>query len=322
MPYRSLWRRVLVVLAVISLGCGPSQAHDAAPHPGIDVLHYTFRLTLSDASDRVQGEATVRLRVESDTLTAARLDLIGVDGGTGMRVTSVTEDGAPVTFSQSNNHVHVALDDAAVGAEHTFVVAYEGIPADGLIIGENQHGDRTFFGDNWPNRARHWLPVVDHLADKATVEFRVTAPAHYQVVSNGTLVSRTTAGETRTTHWRTDVPLPPKVVIVGVADTRPELPVQTLGPCFRRIEIHRISRGPVCRREPRVHGAVDPLIIALPGRVRENVGRVERPHFPHHVDDLPGVNPMKCGLARIQWSNTFQLREGRRIRLGSTIAPA
>jgi aminopeptidase N len=62
------------------------------------------------------------------------------------------------------------------------------------------------------------LPVVDHLADKATVEFRVKAPAQYEVVSNGALVSDSVTGDTRTTHWRSDVPLPPKIMVIGVSD--------------------------------------------------------------------------------------------------------
>ena len=44
------------------------------------------------------------------------------------------------------------------------------------------------FSENWPNRARQWLPMIDHPYDKATGEFVVTAPAHYQVVANGLLV--------------------------------------------------------------------------------------------------------------------------------------
>ena len=52
-------------------------------------------------------------------------------------------------------------------------------------------GQRTFFADNWPNRGHNWLPCVDDPADKASVEFIVTAPEHYQVVSNGILVEET-----------------------------------------------------------------------------------------------------------------------------------
>jgi len=231
---RRTWSLVLLLLATsVAVACGPSDRSTAAqpapddqgptpPHLGIDVQHYAFDLTLADSTDRIRGAATVRLRFTTDTLTAVRLDLIGPpasEGDTGMRVTSVTEDGATVSATQAQNHVR--LDPASPpdpGETRTYVVRYAGIPADGLIIGTNQHGERTFFGDNWPNRARHWLPVVDHLADKATVSFTVTAPPRYEVVSNGELVQDTTRGDTRTTTWRTTSPLPPKVMVIGVAD--------------------------------------------------------------------------------------------------------
>ncbi len=38
--------------------------------------------------------------------------------------------------------------------------------------------------NNWPNKAKNWLPTIDHPYDKATCDFVVTAPAHYEVVSN------------------------------------------------------------------------------------------------------------------------------------------
>ena len=198
----------------------PAAGPAAKPQPGIDVQNYDFALTLSDTTDRIAGTATVRLRVTTDTLSAVRLDLIGRSAGeeTGMRVLSVSEDEQAVPYRHSDALLRLRPPTLAAGQTRTFRIRYTGAPADGLIIGTNQHGDRTFFGDNWPNRARHWLPVVDHLSDKATVTFRVTAPAQYQVVSNGALVRDSTSGGTRYTQWRSDVPLPPKVMVIGVAD--------------------------------------------------------------------------------------------------------
>ena len=223
------WRALLLlfggsVLFFASAACAQpaSRPPEAQPQPGIDVLDYDFHLTLADTTDRIEGVATVRLRVATDTLTAARLDLVGppsAAGQRGMRVRAVSEEGSAVPYAHADDLLRITPEAGFTeGATHTFRIRYAGVPADGLIIGTNRHGDRTFFGDNWPNRARHWLPVEDHLADKATVEFRVTAPAEYEVVSNGALVSESTTGDTRTTHWRTDVPLPPKVMIIGVAD--------------------------------------------------------------------------------------------------------
>ena len=83
--------------------------------------------------------------------------------------------------------IHVDFQYQA-GQEFTFTVRYRGIPADGLLHSNNIHGERTIFANNWPNQIRNWLPMIDHPYDKATGEMIVTAPAHYQVVSNGVLI--------------------------------------------------------------------------------------------------------------------------------------
>jgi len=105
-------------------------------------------------------------------------------------------------------------------------IFYKGIPKDGLIISKNMFGDRTFFGDNWPNRAHYWLPCLDALADKAYVDFYVTAPNHYRVVANGSLVEKDNLLKDRIyTHWKSSVVLPTDVMVVGIA----RFEVQDLG---------------------------------------------------------------------------------------------
>jgi aminopeptidase N len=80
-------------------------------------------------------------------------------------------------------------------------------------------GQRTIFADNWPNRARNWLPCVDHLSDKAGVDFMVTAPDHYRVISNGLLEEESMMdGHRKFTHWKETVALPTKVMVIGAAD--------------------------------------------------------------------------------------------------------
>jgi aminopeptidase N len=226
---QSTWWRVLLwgiggsLLFCAGVATGqPVPGPAAKPQPGLDVQDYDFSLTLSDTTDRIEGEARVHLRVTTDTLSVVRLDLIGPPGGAGdpgMQLASVTAGGASVPHSHSDDLLRIRPEtDLATGQEYSFRIRYAGTPADGLIIGTNRHGTRTFFGDNWPNRARHWLPVVDHLSDKATVDFRVRVPAEYEVVSNGSLVSDSTVGDIRVSHWRSDVPLPPKVMVIGVTD--------------------------------------------------------------------------------------------------------
>ena len=99
------------------------------------------------------------------------------------------------------------------------IIFYEGIPFEGLQIGENKYGDRTFFSDNWPNKGRHWLATVDHPYDKATCEFIVTAPNHYQVISNGLKIEETNLdGNQKKTHWKQSIPIATWLYVLGVAE--------------------------------------------------------------------------------------------------------
>lgn len=191
-----------------------------AQQPGaiIDVQHYKFALQLNDANNNIKGTATVTAKF----LKPANSFVLNLtkkkESGKGMTVSSVTEFGKLLKFSQDSNSV-IIKTNAKPGSLHSYTVKYSGVPADGLIISTNNYKHRTFFGDNWPNRAQNWLPCADHPADKATVEFIVTAPAHYNVVANGLkLKEQTLPGKLKLTHWSEKAPISTKVMVIGAAD--------------------------------------------------------------------------------------------------------
>lgn len=194
----------------------------------IDVQHYRFELGLSDSTDMITGVATIRLK-PNKRLDTISVDLIDTAQRKGMQIMRVLMDGKPANWVRRNNKLHVI---AAVPGlvERELVVHYQGVPKDGLIIAKNKFGDRTFFADNWPDRARNWLPCVDDPADKASVEFIVTAPLHYQVVSNGLQIEETVLNETqKLTHWKETVPLATKIMVIGVSKFAVQYVGDTLG---------------------------------------------------------------------------------------------
>jgi aminopeptidase N len=193
-------------------------ANAQVPFAGIDVQHYTFRLALNDANDTIKGQATVDIKFLSNQ-NSLQLNLVKPNAkGKGMLVSSVTESGKNLSFSQDSDVVHINSGSKA-GSLRSYTISYKGVPADGLIISTNKFGHRTFFGDNWPNRAHNWLPCADYPADKATVDFIVTAPDHYQVVANGLKTEeKELPGQLKLTHWKESAPLPTKVMVIGVAD--------------------------------------------------------------------------------------------------------
>jgi len=216
-------RRVrLLVLALLVLPTlGADTALDTYPRrTGLDVENYRFELTLSDDTDEIVGRTTVSIRFRANGVVEVPLDLTSVDGsGAGMRVSSVTASGAALDYTHEDDLLTIRLaEPGRVGRRIDVTVEYSGAPAAGLRIGPNKYGDRTFFSDNWPNRARNWLPTIDHVYEKAMNEFVVTAPGHYQVVSNGVLVEETDLGDgARLTHWKQSVPISPWLYVLGVA---------------------------------------------------------------------------------------------------------
>lgn len=201
----------------------------------IDVLHYKFNIELSDRSDTIEGLATIRLRLLKPA-DHVSLDLTPVlKNGKGMKVIRVTGNNQDLVFEQSHHSLAIHLAAMADrGEERSFVIRYRGIPGDGLIISKNKFGDRSFFADNWPDRAHNWIPCNDRPDDKASFEFIVTAPSRYKLISNGIKAEEKDLGDGNTlTHWKEETPLPSKVMVIGAAkfavkefaDSPPGIPV-------------------------------------------------------------------------------------------------
>lgn len=187
--------------------------------PFTDIIHYRFAISLSDTNDIIYGQAEITVKFTGAVNTLG-FDLKNQSSdGKGMKVQNITFDKGSLTWVHKDNRIIITLDESVIaGSQAIFRIDYSGIPNDGLIISDNKYGNRTFFADNWPDRARNWIPCVDHPSDKATVDFIVTSPDHYLVVGSGYLVEESCMPKhTKLTHWREDVPLSTKVMAIGVA---------------------------------------------------------------------------------------------------------
>jgi aminopeptidase N len=188
--------------------------------PGFDVLNYDLTIELPDTGRVISGRAELTVRrthrpataPASDTLT---LDLVRLD------VSSVAVNGQPVTFGRTPETIRVPVP---AGRADTLRVAvsYSGEVRDGLVIRSDSLGRWSAFGDNWPNRARHWIPSIDHPSDKATVSWTVVTPPGRTVVANGRPLPpgriRVQYREPRVTNrWREDRPLPTYAMVIAAA---------------------------------------------------------------------------------------------------------
>jgi aminopeptidase N len=186
----------------------------------IDIRHYEFNISVNDNNNLIEGVARIII-LATKPLVNIPLDLESMKAdGKGMKVMAVSSGQTKLGFTHSDDKLSVTLP-VAVNKDDSLelVVHYSGMPGDGLIISKNRYQRRTFFADNWPTRAHSWLPCKDDPLDKATVDFNVTAPAHYQVISNGVQVEETGMPKgMKLTKYREIIPLPTKIMVIGIAD--------------------------------------------------------------------------------------------------------
>ncbi len=217
--------------------------------PGIDVVDYMFVVTLSESSDTVSVDAFVTFKRGPKAPDTLSLDLIGmtVDSVGFNNTAGFTTYMAPLDTAcekavKNNSWARCALHIPSapfqydgrvlrvpIGKRPTasrshvpnygqVSVSYHGVPQDGLIAGTNAHGHRVVFADNWPERARFWLPTVDRPGDKATVSFVVHAPPSWKVVSNGAQVFSAEPREPARWRWSSPVPIPTYTMVLGAGE--------------------------------------------------------------------------------------------------------
>ena len=174
---------------------------------------------LPDTGDTIHAQATIVFRrtpVAPDTLV---LNLVGLTvDSVGSHDPQRPSPFSRRPFDYDGRLLRVALPPRLPGQIENVSVSYHGAPRDGLLIGPDRRGRRAVFADNWPDRARHWLPTVDDPADKAEVLWLVGAPAGWSVVANGRLAQRGRSPDGRS-WWAYEEhhPIPTYTMVIGAA---------------------------------------------------------------------------------------------------------
>lgn len=183
---------------------------------GVDASHYDFTLSLPDTGATITGNAQITLRRLRDVQSVA-VDLVD------LRVDSVLVNGIRSDFERNQSSLTIPLPRRSSPTCDTLLlqIAYEGTVHEGLNIHPDDAGRWSAFGDNWPERARFWIPCLDRPDDKATVTWRIIAPAERLVVANGAFVEKTSVSSTSMTHramtiWNESQPISTYLMVIAV----------------------------------------------------------------------------------------------------------
>ena len=205
-----------MILALLLALQGPLAVRADTVKTVHDAIRYDILIAVSDTGAHIVGEVETVWVLGSDAPVVVPLD-------SAMRVVRVLIDGKENTrvhrtaYGRDGNIVYIPHDKQAGDTLRTRI-RYHGTARDGLVVRIDSTGNRTFFADNWPDRAHLWLPVQDVPWDKAEVNFRVEVPLGLEVIANGTLIKVDTLARDRAAwQYRMEAPIPPSNFVFGAA---------------------------------------------------------------------------------------------------------
>jgi aminopeptidase N len=174
-------------------------------------------LVIPDTGNFIRGVADITVRRNTDD-SSVRINAVDLE------TDSVYVNGERARFSSDPEGISVVLPRCLPLPCDTVTISvgYHGAIRDGLLFSKDQLGRWTAFGDNWPERARYWLPCVDIPSDKATVEWRIFASPDRRVIANGRLLERSpdssvSSGHRMLTVWKETSPISTYLMVIAVA---------------------------------------------------------------------------------------------------------
>ena len=180
----------------------------AETNPPVDITHYDLDLTFSLADTTVSGTATLTMTWKNAATNLLHLDLVS------MTATSVRKSTGPnLAYTQNAAGLDITVTPApALNEVVTIKVDYNGRSQAFYVYPTASY---TF---TEPNDSRYWFPCRDVPWDKATLDMHGRVPMGNTLVSNGALISTSTANGWTTYNWQETHPLATYLMCASIAN--------------------------------------------------------------------------------------------------------
>jgi len=198
----------------------PNPERHYAPDLGIEPCHRDIDLLIDLQGQSASGTVTTTAVVRRAGAVVLRLD------ATDFRDVSVVScDGLAIDWHYDGAAITIRWTEAqAVGTELRIATSYRvERPLTGMMFSgpDAAYPDRPLFmaTDHETERARFWLPCVDHPSVRTTLGIHLRARSELTVLANGIETGRDEHDDgTTTVHWRLEEACPAYLVCMAVGD--------------------------------------------------------------------------------------------------------
>jgi aminopeptidase N len=206
----------LAALAILTTGVRADRPY--APDRDYDLTHARIELRFDVDQRKVIGQVTHTLSALHDGIT--QLDFDSVD----LNIMAVQVDGKDAHFSTDAQKLHVDLAaPGKAGQKYEVLIRYDGKPKKGLffILPDKSRPNQTrqIWSQGEAEDTRNYIPIYDYPNDRTTFDMILTVPADWETVSNGKLVSVTSAPQgMKTWSWSQTQPVSTYLISLVVGE--------------------------------------------------------------------------------------------------------
>lgn len=194
----------------------PSSVPHFQPRLPLRPIHIDLRLDFDISKCRLIGTARHKVVAQcrdADVLTLNAEDFDSVN-------VSSTDD-PDLDFTYDGHVIQICLSKSLEKGQSTFITIDYVVtdPIDGLFYSRAQEG-HFVVSDHETERARYWLPVVDHPIVRTTLAFDIKTPAESKLtaLANGEFVKESFDDGSKITSWKMDQPTPSYLICIAVGD--------------------------------------------------------------------------------------------------------
>lgn len=197
----------------------PGAALVYPPDVTIEPVAIEVRGTVDVPGELFDATCTIRLVGRAESSSELVLDAVGME-----RV-EVDGEGTTLHARYTGTHLHIRFLRPVLRSESATVTVRYRVhhPIAGLYFSRPTEADpdRGWFAatDNETERARYWMPCIDHPAVRTSLEFHLRTEQRFTVLANGKCTGEDVHEDgTHTVSWKLDWPCPSYLACFAIGD--------------------------------------------------------------------------------------------------------
>lgn len=292
--------------AATSVFIDPNVPEHFPPDLELEPTHLDIDLQVDIKTETARGRVTTTVTARRQGPTRLVLDAVAFED-----VAVRDADDHALTWRYDGEKIYVNWNrEFAAAEQRRLEISYRVThPVAGLYFcqPDEAYPDNPWYAasDHETERARHWLPCIDHLNVRTTLTFHLRAEDRFTILANGLLVAEENHGDgTKTAHWQLDQRCPSYLVCFVIGDL-----VKADDGSFHDGE----KEIPLAYFASRYHTA-DDLMRAF-GRTRNMMAWMTKkldmpfPYPKYYQFALPGIGGAMENISLVSWSDFFVLDE-------------